>query len=134
MEMVPAGEVESTALEARAGMKPAAVKHPASAMKGCAASMETASTETTPMERATMESATPKATATVEATTVASSAMTDFNRHAIGRGFTKGHRTRIDQRRFSALTGDGRQRHGRDGCKCPATDGAAPGIWNRHHV
>ena len=133
MEMVPAGEVESTAVETRAGMKPAAVKHPASAMKGCAASMETsvetASTETTPME-----SATPKATATVEATTVASSAMTDFNRHAIGRGFTKGHRTRIDQRRFSALAGGGRQRHGRDSCKCPATDGAAPGIWNRHHV
>jgi len=65
---------------------------------------------------------------------VASSAMTDFNRYAIGRGFTKGHRTRIDQRRFSALAGGGRQRHGRDGCKCPATDGAAPGIWNRHHV
>ena len=133
MEVVPACEVESTAVETRAGMKPATVKHPASAMKGCAASMETsmetASTETTPMERAT-----PKATATVEATTVASSAMTDFNRHAIGRGFTKGHRTRIDQRRFSALAGDGRQRHGRDGCKCPATDGAAPGIWNRHHV
>jgi len=87
MEVVPAGEVESTAVETRAGMKPAAVKHPASAMKGCAASMET-SMETASTETAPMESAAPKATATVEATTVASSAMTDFNRHAIGRGFT----------------------------------------------
>src|ERR1700694_699766 len=109
---------KAAAAENMTGAKPAAMKHhpatsEAAAMKGRAATVEppAATMPATPMPAA------------------------DFGRQPLGGIFRRGHRARVDQRqRLRALVSCGRQHQHRGSRKAQATDEAAPGIWNLHHV
>jgi hypothetical protein len=119
---------KAAAAENMTGAKPAAMKGRAAtaetsaAVKGGAAATEAAAS-TTAVE--------------TSAATMAATAMpaADFGRQPLGGIFRRGHRARVDQRqRLRALVSCGRQHQHRGSRKAQATDEAAPGIWNLHHV
>jgi hypothetical protein len=141
---------KAATMENMTAAKPAAMEHcaatsEAAAMKRRAASAETsavkgrtATAEAAAMEAsAAAEAATPAAVEGASTATMAATAMpaTDFGRQPVGSVFRRGHSARVDQRqRLRALAGCGRQRQHRGSRKAQATDEAAPGIWNLHHV
>jgi hypothetical protein len=110
--------------------KAAAVEHmrgaiPAAAMEHRAAGVKTTAVETT---------AVTSVTAAPSMTTAAMTAA-DFGGEPVGNLFRRGCGTRIDQReRFRALAGCSGQQQYRGGRKTEATDKAAPGICNFHHL
>jgi hypothetical protein len=119
---------KAAAAEEMTGAKAAAMEGRAAtsegtAVKGCAAAMETS---------ATMETATPTtvATATAVATTATmTAAAADFGHQSVRGVLRCRHGSRIDRRqRLGAPTGCGRQRQHRDSRKAQAADKAAPTI------
>jgi len=129
-----AAAVEHRRASNRATVEYGSTTPDAAAVKGCAASVETAAS--TAVETA---SPTHVATATATAAATATMAATDFGRQSFGCMFSRGYRTRIDQRqRLCALAWCGRQRKQRGHRKPQGTDNAAghaaPRIWNIYHA
>ena len=132
-----AATTEATAMEARAAAAEA------TAMKGCTATTKTtamkartAAAETAAMKaRATATEAAASATAKTAAATMAADFGLGFGGQSVRGEFRCRYSARIDQRkRLCALVWCGHQRQHRGSRKSPATDKAAPGIRNLHHV
>src|SRR3984893_8058139 len=128
------------AAENMTGAKPAALKHGAAASEAAAMKGRTATAETSAAMKsraAAMEAAASTTAMETSAATMAATAMpaADFGRLPLGSIFRRGHSARVDQRqRLRALVSCGRQHQHRGSRKAQATDEAAPGIWNLHHV
>ena len=121
-----AAAVEHRRASNRATVEYGSTTPDAAAVKGCAAA-------------STVETASPNHVATATAAATATMAATDFGRQSFGCMFTRGYRTRIDQRqRLCALAWCGRQRKQRGHRKPQGTDNAtghaAPRIWNIYHA
>ena len=129
MVVVPEREAamaKAAAVEDMSGAIPAAAT-----MEHRAAGVKTTAVETTAVTTPTMTAPT-MTTATM---TTAAMTAADFDGEPVGNLFRRGCGTRIDQRqRFRALTGCSGQQQYRCGRKTKATDKAAPGICNFHHL
>jgi hypothetical protein len=147
VKVVPVMREAVATVEGRADAKTTAADHRTAASKAAAMKGRAAAAEAAPMKRcpaateaAAVETAATAATeadstpAVETAATTAAVPVADFNQPVRG-VFRGGHRARIDQRkRLGALAGYGRQREHSGSRKSQATDKAAPGIWNLHHV
>jgi hypothetical protein len=106
----------------------------AAAMDGAAPEAAASVKDSAATFEATASTAASKTATTAAMTAVATMAAFDFDRRGVGDVFRCRRSAGIDQRkRLSMLAWQG-QRQYRGSRKAPATDKAAPGIWNPDHL